>query len=75
MLTPGPMSEVALKIIKISETVFSAMVTRGRCYDHSFLRFSTIFGEKIGVFLKNQCYDQNFAEFSFVLIQKRQFFR
>jgi hypothetical protein len=21
----------------------------------------TIFGEKIGVFLKNQCYDQNFA--------------
>jgi hypothetical protein len=25
---------------------------RGRCYDHNFLRFSTIFGEKIGVFLK-----------------------
>jgi hypothetical protein len=36
-------------------------VTRGRCYDHNFLRFLTIFGEKIGVFLKNQCYDQNFA--------------
>jgi hypothetical protein len=34
---------------------------RGRCYDHNFLRFLTIFGEKIGVFLKNQCYDQNFA--------------
>jgi hypothetical protein len=33
----------------------------GRCYDHNFLRFSTIFGEKIGVFLKNQCYDQIFA--------------
>jgi hypothetical protein len=33
----------------------------GRCYDHNFLRFLTIFGEKIGVFLKNQCYDQNFA--------------
>jgi hypothetical protein len=32
-----------------------------RCYDHNFLRFSTIFGKKIGVFLKNQCYDQNFA--------------
>jgi hypothetical protein len=29
---------------------------RGRCYDHNFLRFLTIFGEKIGVFLKNQCY-------------------
>jgi hypothetical protein len=48
---------------------------RGRCYDHNFLRFSSIFGEKIGVFLKNQCYDQNFAYFSFVLDQKRQFFR
>jgi hypothetical protein len=22
----------------------------GRCYDHNFLRFSPIFGEKIGVF-------------------------
>jgi hypothetical protein len=30
----------------------------GRCYDHNFLRFSTIFGEKIGVFLKNHCNDQ-----------------
>jgi hypothetical protein len=35
--------------------------TWGQCYDHNFLRFSTIFDEKIGVFLKNQCYDQNFA--------------
>jgi hypothetical protein len=32
-----------------------------QCYDHNFLRFSTIFCEKIGVFLKKQCYDQNFA--------------
>jgi hypothetical protein len=47
---------------------------RGRCYDRNCLRFLTIFGEKIGVFLKNQCYDQNFAQFSFVLSQKRQFF-
>jgi hypothetical protein len=35
--------------------------SRGRCYDHNFLRFSTIFGEKMAVFLKNQCYDKNFA--------------
>jgi hypothetical protein len=48
--------------------------TWGRCYDHNFLRFSPIFGKKIGVFLKNQCYDQNFAYFSFVLSQIRQFF-
>jgi hypothetical protein len=44
----------ALKRVKIG-------VARGRCYDHNFLRFLTIFGEKIGVFLKNQCYDQNFG--------------
>jgi hypothetical protein len=25
----------------------------GRCYDHNFLRFLTVFGEKNGVFLKN----------------------
>jgi hypothetical protein len=35
----------------------------------------TIFGEKIGVYLKNQCYDQIFEKFSFVLSQKHQFFR
>jgi hypothetical protein len=31
--------------------------TRGRCYDHNFLRFLTNFGEKNDSFLKNQCYD------------------
>jgi hypothetical protein len=45
----------------------------GRCYDHNFLRFSTIFGEKNDVFLKNQ-YLIIFSKFSFVLSQKRQFF-
>jgi hypothetical protein len=35
----------------------------GRCYDHNFQQFLTFFGEKIGVFLKNQCYDQNLALF------------
>jgi hypothetical protein len=34
----------------------------GRCYDHNFLRILPIFGEKIGVFLKNQCYDQFFGK-------------
>jgi hypothetical protein len=46
----------------------------GRCYDHDFLRFLTLFGEKNGVFLRNQCYDQHFALFAFVLSQKLQFF-
>jgi hypothetical protein len=30
--------------------------SRGRCYDHNFLGFWPIFGEKIGIFLKKQCY-------------------
>jgi hypothetical protein len=48
---------------------------RGRCYDHNFLQFFPIFGEKIGGFLKYQCYDQLFSKFCFVLSQKRQIFR
>jgi hypothetical protein len=47
----------------------------GRCYDHKFRRFLTIFGKKIGVFLKNQSYDRHFVKISFVLNKKRQFFR
>jgi hypothetical protein len=43
-----------LKLIPLS-------VTRSRCYDHNFLRFSTIFGEKIGVFLTIFC---DFRQFS-----------
>jgi hypothetical protein len=35
-----------------SQGRFKSRVTWGRCYDQNFLRFSTIFGEKIGVFLK-----------------------
>jgi hypothetical protein len=38
------------------------LCTRGRCYDNNFQRFFLIFGEKIGVFLKNQCYDHNFCK-------------
>jgi hypothetical protein len=34
----------------------------------------TIFGEKMGVFLKNQCYDQKYSKFSFVLSKKPSFF-
>jgi hypothetical protein len=41
--------------------------TLGRCYYRNFLRFSPIFGLKIGVFLKNQSYDPNFANTSGIL--------
>jgi hypothetical protein len=46
----------------------------GRCYDHSLLRFSTFFGEQIGVFLKIQCFYQFLSETSNSLSKKtRQF--
>jgi hypothetical protein len=40
----------------------------GRCYDHNFQRFFPIFGEKTGIFLKNQFQDPNF------ILQKRAVF-
>jgi hypothetical protein len=39
-----------------------------------FLRFLTIFGEKICVFLKNQCYDQIFAKASRCLSKSANIF-
>jgi hypothetical protein len=51
--TDGRQPETAAGLAKV--------VTWNRRYDHNFRRFSTIFGEKIGVFLKKQCYDQIFA--------------
>jgi hypothetical protein len=35
-----------------SSSLIEARVTRGRCYDHNFLRFLPIFCEKIGGFSK-----------------------
>jgi hypothetical protein len=46
---------------KICPKQFHKIGSSGQCYDHNFLRFLPIFGEKIGVFLKNQCYDPIFA--------------
>jgi hypothetical protein len=46
----------------LEKTCMPTSVTGGRCYDHNFLLFFLIFGEKIGVFLKNQCYDHNFCK-------------
>jgi hypothetical protein len=58
-------------ILKVQKGQFSAVrcmsskiakqKNGGRCYDHNFLRFSPISGEKIGIFLKNQGYDSNIA--------------
>jgi hypothetical protein len=38
----------------------NCLMSWGRCYDHNFLRFLQIIGEKIGIFLKNQGYGQFF---------------
>jgi hypothetical protein len=38
-----------------------------------FLRFWPIFGQNIGVFLKNQCFDHFFAKTSIRLSIKRQY--
>jgi hypothetical protein len=32
--------------------LFCRLSIRGRCYDHNFLRFSTIFGKKLAFFSK-----------------------
>jgi hypothetical protein len=61
--------------IVLREWGASATGTRGRCYDHNFLQFLPIFGEKIVVFLKNQCYDQSLAKTGCSLSKKRQHFR
>jgi hypothetical protein len=59
---------------KIVGGIFHIPESWGRCYDHNFLRFFPIFGQKIAVLFKNQCYDQNFAYFSFVLKSKTPIF-
>jgi hypothetical protein len=46
---------------KLKKSQKNVIITSTPGCDHNFLRFSTIFGEKIGVFLKNQRYDQIFA--------------
>jgi hypothetical protein len=51
-----------------------SILTWGRWYDNNFLRFSTIFGEKIGVFLKYQCYDQFFQNLALFRVKNAIFF-
>jgi hypothetical protein len=46
----------------------------GRCFDHNFLQFLPIFGEKNGVFLKNQCYDQIFENWALFWVKNANFF-
>jgi hypothetical protein len=61
--------------IETESTLWACRVTRGRCYDHNFLRFLPIFCEKIGVFSKTNVMI-NFLHnlHSFVLSKKHQFF-
>jgi hypothetical protein len=47
----------APEMLQLKNITMMNRVTWSRCYDHNFRRFLPIYGEKIGVFLKNQCYD------------------
>jgi hypothetical protein len=64
---------VALKVYKSLMIIFFQM-TRGRCYDHNFLRLFPIVGEKIGVYLKYQCYDHIFFKFCLCFQSKTPIF-
>jgi hypothetical protein len=48
IIITGPTERREEKMLPVSSE------TSGRCCDHNFRRFLPIFGEKIGVFLKNQ---------------------
>jgi hypothetical protein len=53
------------QILRPSKILFCLVIIyryRVRCYDHNYLRFSPIFGEKIDVFLKKTVFLQNLAE-------------
>jgi hypothetical protein len=50
-------------------------VRGSRLWSHFSAIFVNFFGEKIGVFLKNQCYDQVLAKKLAVVWKKRQFSR
>jgi hypothetical protein len=59
------------KIKKLTEDFLR--ISWGRCYNHNFLRFLSIFGEKMAFFLKNQYNDQLFAKTSSSLSKKCHF--
>jgi hypothetical protein len=54
----GKIYQTTIKYTKWPQNIPNSFLfnARGRCYDHLFLRFLPIFGEKNGVFLKIQCY-------------------
>jgi hypothetical protein len=54
--------------------ISKSRVTRGRCYDHNFLRFLPIFVKKFGVFLKNQCYDKKLHNLALIWVENANFF-
>jgi hypothetical protein len=47
----------------------------GRCYDHNFLRFSPIFGEKIGDLLNTKAMINFFQNLALFWAKNANFFR
>jgi hypothetical protein len=59
--------KILSKVETASTELLGIRVTKGRCYDHNFRRFSTIFGEKNGeLFLKKitEVGSKTFGDFS-----------
>jgi hypothetical protein len=49
-------------------------VTRGRCYDHNFLRFLPIFGEKMAFFSKTNVMIKILHNSALFLVKNAKFF-
>jgi hypothetical protein len=56
-----------------SKTVKPALPIWGRCYDHNFLRFSTIFGENLAFFSKTYVMIKILHNFTLFLVKNANF--
>jgi hypothetical protein len=59
---------------KAEKKIAGSNLARGRCYDHNFLRFSTIFVEKIGVFSKTNVMINIWHNLALFLVKNANFF-
>jgi hypothetical protein len=62
------------RLAKNGFNVIADAFTWGRCYDHNFLQFFPIFGEKIGVFLNTNVMITFMSKFALFPIKNDNFF-
>jgi hypothetical protein len=65
-----------LKIVIMCQVDFSTIfhATWGRCYDHEFLRVSSIFGEKMAFFSKTNVMIKNYHNLALFWVKNAKFF-